>query len=1357
MPSSLIVADAAIGQPVDFDFVLATDPAPGINVPFIFGGPLVVAGVTIGDTLQMGAVEDIDQPVSARPAGISPHDAGVPIVTDGAINGRYIEFNFTAASGPAPATSVRFDFGDTSSRPVTQASAGQTDALGNPGVENDAQGAFAEGWDSASFGGPIGYKPHFRDGNVNFNFLQAVGQHNALNVPFYFSESLGFGALGFDASLFGDADVHNVAQGVFAEGFDASAFGSHRAGIPVEVSVSGFDASALGEPVVELPPFVEIFPESIAPLDAVGEPKFWWLPPDDAIYGDTSGHWHAGTPSHSATLSAWGAGHRPYDTFTSSWRKLDQRSSARAAVWGAQYTVSAPAGSVWRRLYRRSGDSLFTWHAGLGRAGRAELAWHAADFDSSSMLAPWARSGYRENSDAAPWSAGYQHTGQTVTGWRASYQAEGCDTLIWGRGIYPPFTIEARFIYPFGWLDDGYGVPSLTQNQDVLVTQEDPHTEFGAHNLELIHTEVEAGSIAPEGVGNHFIAYRFRYIEGIGFDASVAGEPLVGFTQPVDAIGWEDHAFGVASVQDNTRRAFPVGFGGIQIGAEITVSRRIRYIQPPGNDHSRWPSTIDFLVYNQTSYVEPYTDTPRTWGPYFGNFNLIENRNRTVGPYGFDASKTSPPFLVRNAAFVIKPDGLEGAAGVPFIADAVRYLQAESVPEVPQISRYNAVLNDARVIQPQGFEAAEVPPADDIRNLNRTFRQEFSYTGEEFGTAFVADAVRTISFYQGIPSTDPQPIPVVFNSDQYVSPPGYKWRDETGAHAVHEHFNIVTPRWVHIEYTGNPTVRNLTPELGAYGYPQAEWGLPSIRLEYRHFEMTGSDTSQYGRPNLTRGIRFLGAIGRDAASVSRFARVEVQEPVGPYTRTIGAYSIPGANFDFENLIGRHEIRENRIEVSGFDAAKVGDGTRADANSIHPTSIHDDFAAAFGDHQVTRFLFVRDAGGIAAPFPSLLSGPVPGSPGPNKHRISPHTIWATFDVTDQAAANHDHERWHYMDWTGPNDKGVRPHFGSAAVTNQHRAIRVDGFGRGEPVSEGARVSNFVNRIPADGIRAGRFGFPYLLGGDRDFQAFGFVHSEMGTPHIELWVDPLLPRYVSPAGIDAFRSGANRINNFHRQIYPAGTSMLRMPEPWRVGPPWNPLIPGIEPGEFGEHRVEYWIRTLHPQGFESLDMRHDIDAFADRLKVYHRDYVSHTGLDATEFGDADISTRDRVVESGGISWSGDIGLPSVQARAIVALGGFGFDSAEFGDVDEWESGKVKPHGDDLSSYGAVSLNRGINAPGFEGVVGMPAVGRLLQHQGAANEQFGAASASMVNPHGCGSANRAVVPHHVAQGAVGIPTIG
>jgi len=121
----------------------------------------------------------------------------------------------------------------------------------------------------------------------------------------------------------------------------------------------------------------------------------------------------------------------------------------------------------------------------------------------------------------------------------------------------------------------------------------------------------------------------------------------------------------------------------------------------------------------------------------------------------------------------------------------------------------------------------------------------------------------------------------------------------------------------------------------------------------------------------------------------------------------------------------------------------------------------------------------------------------------------------------------------------------------------------------------------------------------------------------------------------------------------------------------------------------------------------------------------------------FGTCAVSQRVRTVYSRGVD-SYNSGSHSVKASSTI--GAQGWESLLIGDIDRWEAGKIKAHGDDMSEVGIPRLLHPLRASGFDsGVVAAPRIAPVVSPVGIPNIAFD--GPSVTNPFGC--TNRVVSP--------------
>ena len=1363
--STPFVYDAnANGANLDFDFEDAYTPRLATNVPFHFSavanGTLVVprAGLGAQDAYGTASVENLAD--ALYPVGVRPPGVGQTIIYDAAINGARLNFVFAQEYIPLTGQSVRFDFAVQSGFVPSGFNAL---AFGTHDVENTAEALYLDGFDAAAYGEPEvilgGFDQTIEpDGVVTAQFGSAlVFYPQDVVVTGFVASAYGAPSFTYDqvidpigippGTVYGDALVRDKAEL-----------------LQLVEDAGGFKAVRFGDQHVEL--FNRTLP-------VTGE--------DTALFGQA----HLAYDTQEVKTSGFGGGVSVPDPLVSYYVRYLNQIGATHANFGqpdvaiVDLTKTVTPDGVLGAAFGATQLELFI------RTIYPQGKMSDGDFGRYTDVRNVDREVYPYG--LPPGHLGTPHVQEIIDypiaplgGDLSSYGTPAVENVL--QAIYPDgiagivseyaavYIDQTGLIFTGGFDQARYGdaaylrlgqffvelngkgiQPGGISGGDVSAAQrwiaaDDPiiGTAFGNASLaSTIQPPIEVEDIPPIGFGDVFVGYRVRYIEPQAFDRHILGQPLMGFAREIAPEGLDATQYGPdTEVRDDTLR---VSLPGIPPpGFETTVVTVEFYTRTIGaetlGEQTGFPrgGLEQHDVRNDWQFVYPYTDTEQTWGPFFGNFNYVYNRDRTIGVVGFDAAKVSNAREVRNKAIPLYPAGFAGEIGTAFVADRVRHVEPESVAEFTATSRYTIVLNDARVLGPFGQDQDSYGTPD-VRNLNRTVKHVFPAEGEAHGLPFVAYAVREISFFQGIKPLA-FPVPEAFNSDQYIEAEGFAPRDATGAHDVNETFNIIAPRYQLDDRYGSPYVYNVTPELGTYGRDDSRYGEPSVRLEFRTVYAAGNVTTLYGRPSLTRGIRYLGATGFRAFTSDRFTRVELGDPGLPTTQTIQAQGFPDV-VDLRDLIGRPHIREARIELAGLDQSKYG-GPDVRSNGIAPKGMLLLTAEAFGLPTLYPDQII-DLSGFG------MSGYASKSP---THRVSPHTIWATFDTPRQAEMNHpESEGWEYMDYAGPGDRGDRPFFGQHRVTNENRTIYQ--YSSFQPPTIGTPRTELAQRfIQPEGARPFRYGLPNLLGGDLGLQAFSVKASlEMGSPAVAYYVAPDVTRTLAVEGFAAYRNGANRVQNFHRSMKANGWDADGYGEAWVSPSPRLIEHSGKKQTKHGLQWASNYIRTLYPKGSDTAAMDYGLGFFDDRMYLHIDWHVTPGAGDQSAFGAALVDNHTRSVRQHDMP-TGAVGRPAARARSIVALGGYGLLAGAFGDIDRWEAGKVKAHGDEMLRCGPPLLSRVINAPGIEGVFGSASIGRGVYPLSMAGEAFGAPAITLDNPHGCGQAARAVVPSPFATSEYG-----
>lgn len=827
----------------------------------------------------------------------------------------------------------------------------------------------------------------------------------------------------------------------------------------------------------------------------------------------------------------------------------------------------------------------------------------------------------------------------------------------------------------FGFSGDGAGFIDFARRE--LAPASIFPTAFGTTRVESTVRDVDVAGRGPLGTlfGTQFIAYKERFVYPPYIFANALGIATIGFTRELQPSGIDDLTFGVADVHDNTQSVQGAGVGrsdGVQIPI---VTRSPRTITPSGFDlreiapSERWGRPE---VYNLTQILPRVAiDADPENGGVFGepNNTLVENRNRTIVHYGHRDSIVSPLATIDNTGRALLSSGVEATAwGDALIAPAIRSYSLDGIaPE--WFTPYHAVYNTAFQALPSGIAPGSVgvpewanPPQ------NITFVGHID--SQEHGTAFVDFAVRYIATPLG-----PEAVSgwhTVELSTRYVAPAGIE-ATAWGATYVFEHFNIaaahsILPPTMPLEHY----VRNVTPQVYPYGYDLTEWGTPTVRWNPWPISPDGFVAGEYGRLVIRDRRQTAVAPGIGAGQVGQFAQVRNDSPDPPSNRSVVPSGILGTSY------GSPSLRRNEIDAGGI------------------------VFTSFGTHEVR--LVGALVPGIAVPSSQIPSPIVKGprtlfpstdglsppddDPRATFHDLSPRTIWATFDVTEQASENHPGE-WElmddYLDTVEP--KGSRPFFGAAAVSLKNRRITVGAASDSMSPQEFPEpmVESTIRKIYPSGKLMQRFGVPSLPGEQLlSMDGGGFADAVVGYPAVENFDKDILP-----GGIQSPPLSQQDIQNFHRELAVASVGVGAPGSP-RVHPP-EPVIPklGIQT-LWGDAMVAPRIRTLYPSGWDSFVDGEEFGRFSDRMRVTKRYPIRPTSIDGGSVGGHRVSDAVQIVQHATLPPPGKPMAPDVRINNVIALGGLGEWFGAYGET-------VITHGDNLEFVCGES-SRAIPIPGI-----------------------------------------------------------
>lgn len=805
----------------------------------------------------------------------------------------------------------------------------------------------------------------------------------------------------------------------------------------------------------------------------------------------------------------------------------------------------------------------------------------------------------------------------TVAGWSA---------LAWGtasvqnkdRTVAPPGILAGvggsnhqiinrnRYVFAGNIAPPSMAAPSVWLWQRYVKPTGLQAAQFGTQRLshEVQHAQ-NAGAGNWLRWGTAWVSLGLRAIAPPSIARDDVGFPTVGGTRYLEPQGWDSQAFGTRIIPE-VQAVYPQGFA--EQWGQATVFNYRQYVAPQGfhttvQEQLRWGWAHAWNL-RQIIRVE-HDPTDGMNPPEWPLWTKIENRNRTVGALGFVATGTGRPMVLNNAR-VLAPLGWDAQGltkGVELVAYRVRVLRLEGM-EPPYISAWHRTFNAAAVLAPAGWDAAGFGRAA-LVNTRRVFDRIGAMDAAVLGVPMVADRVRTVSIEKRYTIEPPAiPLPDVQNLTNYVEPLGWD-SARIGLSSWSIHWRIITPRWTHRDYFGEPQVKNKTPNLYARGIPHDEWGDAFVRLQWRQAQVQGYVATLFGNATIADKTRTVRVSGLQSMTVSTLAKV-TKTGAPPYA----LQTITLAKFDRDGLtplkygdgieppfnqVPAPRINQNVLKPNGFDALRFGSAMAENMGIRVEPGFRSD---VHGTPEVS--LKIR-AVVLAEQEDSLSMG---------KPSLSPHTIYAVMDAPPQAKYNHVHPATlHYVN----SDGGYRAPgevFGLASVSNRHRVIRMSG-GMPSLAFGTARVANWLHYIKPSGIGVRPFGIVSVDDGRpktlKQIDSASFM--EFGKPTVRF------PQVVGPVqarGFQAFAAGAPRVEHFHRTVRAQGFSAMAMgtrrpgdtPYMWqglRVGPFVPMVLRGPDTSSFGTPFVAPRVRELLAGGIDGLSIGYTFYQFPLRMRV------------------------------------------------------------------------------------------------------------------------------------------------------------
>lgn len=734
------------------------------------------------------------------------------------------------------------------------------------------------------------------------------------------------------------------------------------------------------------------------------------------------------------------------------------------------------------------------------------------------------------------------------------------------------------------------GAPVLSHGDRELLVLGSSHSLYGNNHRVWFCVR----SIAPESIIEDQKQYGHRiggsqHLGVKGFDASRFGSRIVPESQNIFSTTFASSIFGLAKLHKSREFISVTGFatGG----------------QQPAD---RWGRTA---VYNLRQYIIQTYDVDSDLNPpKMQGWMSIINRNRTLDISGSNMAlfgRTS----IKNNATLMQPGGIDvRPLGTAFISHRVRPIRVQGM-EPPYIPGWANLHNTAAVIAPKGFASERFGTAA-ATNTRRYYPRIGNFESMIFGNPMISFKIRRVSIESRY-SIGPIYIPI-HKVDLYTRYIDQRSNDFAliGVPSLVIHKKIITPRWYLHDLFGDVQLRNVTPEVITRGRNAEEFGQAAIRTKWRNVDAFGDNAQLFGKPIIADRDRKITLNGF------------VTGAMGSALRVRGTASPPlSKQYIFLNNV------ENRGEDSDDDTNFVKDGQGISppfwqvsnpslrSNVIRPEGY---VASLFGTTDIYSNGILMENGikldkELGTPHVQLSKRSIAvigianlitvGTP-----RLSPHTIYAVTEASDQAVSNHGGVRGHFVN----SDSGGRKAgevFGRARVWIHNpylNAKSVSPFnGYGIPTVELKR-----RYVQVKGFQAYRFGWHSVGDGTQeirhrqlnDFAVFGRLGIALAK---DKDVQVLVP------GLNALSIGKHLIEFFHRTIKPSGYSALAMgnsrggtqymPQSLHVGPRM-PVIPkGALMEQFGSTYIGLKVRDVGVQGFDASVIGYDPGNFNARMRV------------------------------------------------------------------------------------------------------------------------------------------------------------
>lgn len=796
-----------------------------------------------------------------------------------------------------------------------------------------------------------------------------------------------------------------------------------------------------------------------------------------------------------------------------------------------------------------------------------------------------------------------------------------------GIDSFKPGTATAwfryRYVTPKPWSSSVFAAPVLSH---------------GLRNINAL-------GFVRDAYGNAWVSQGTRFIEPSSIIKTSTSNHMVGGTRHIKPDGYIATKWGTRIIPESQSVApfgFTGTFGQTQIGLYTRYLKPFGYISVGNQPADRWGNPKS---YNKRQYItQVFDNTSGLVPPKWSEWQSIENKNKTIGPTGFNSQKFgyskidnhAAPLLVKG---ISPPIG--GRFDVSMVSHANRPITPPSI-EPPSMSAWAVVHNGARVIRVKGVEQTLFGLAH-AEKTRRYYDRVGRIDSFESGTPMISFRVRTIDVEKRYSIAPPIiRLPSVDLWTRYVGFQGFETA-RYGTPSLSVRFNKIVPGWVHKDYLGEPSLRNVTPEVGQRGHNSEAFGTASLRTQWRTVYAQGDRATLFGSARISDTKQSISVIGWQDTNVNQ-KLVVTKTGTNPYvTQNIFLTSEGGkdGNGIEHPSMPAPSLNQNVLYQKGFDAAKFGSAV------LWSNNLQISVGIAIDNIPVGPTVFNKKRGisldednnGIGS---TLSYG---------KPRLNPHTIWATKDTPRQAQDNHPGGSFHEVDYyvTQQNNQNK---IGKPTLTLQHRTIKQSG--RQSSIVGQPSVYLKTRYLTISPIRPGAMGIPEIPFTPKtiDMSKKGFLSEAHGKAAIA-YPPYVGPQKIAPKGIVPTNMGSSRIEPLHRTITAKGYDSLAMgtkksgdtPFMWqglRIGEHVPLIIGGDDMSAFGKAFISLRIREIPLEGFVAFRSEYTLEEFDKRMKVKGAttDYVEDinigvTGINSMQIGSVGVKWGQQFIRPDGNS--------------------------------------------------------------------------------------------------------------------------